>query len=71
VRGKIAMQRTQSQFQALQKFINRTFYVCCLPLCSQLTLWFAGITGAQCYQQGDFSASSDSNRLQGDCSYAR
>ena len=26
LRGKIAMQRTQSQFQALQKFVNRTFF---------------------------------------------
>jgi hypothetical protein len=71
--GKIDMQRTQSQFQALQKFVNRTFFtaVCCLPLCSQLTLRFAGITPAQCWRQGDFSASSNSNRLQADSSYAR
>jgi hypothetical protein len=50
LRGKIDMQRTQSQFQALQKFAKRTFFtaVCCLSLCSQLTLWFAGITLAQC-----------------------
>jgi hypothetical protein len=26
LRGKIDMQRTQSQFQALQKFVNRTFF---------------------------------------------
>jgi hypothetical protein len=40
LRGKIDMQRTQSQFQALQKFVNRTFFtaVCCLLLCSQLML---------------------------------
>jgi hypothetical protein len=77
VRGKIDMQRTQSQFQALQKFVNRTFLksrlkaVSCLPLCSQQTPWFAGIARAQCWGQGDFSASSNSNRLQADFSYAR
>jgi hypothetical protein len=40
VRGKIDMQRTQSQFQALQKFVNRTFFsrLQFAPLCSDLTL---------------------------------
>jgi hypothetical protein len=71
--GKIDMQRTQSQFQALQKLLTGDFFtpVCCLPLCSQLTLWFAGITRALCWRQWDFSASSNSNRLQADSSYAR
>jgi hypothetical protein len=27
VRGKIDMQRTQSQFQALQKFVKRSFFM--------------------------------------------
>ena len=30
LRGKIDMQRAQSQFQALQKFVNRTFFYSCL-----------------------------------------
>jgi len=45
LRSKIDMHRTQSQFQALQKFVNDHFYSRPLvPLCSQLTPWFAGIT---------------------------
>jgi len=70
--GKIDMQRTQSQFQALQKFVKRSFFMAS-AVCRYVRIdaVIAGITRTQCWRQGDFSASSNSNRLQADCLYAR